>query len=312
MLTNNKPLVTVVTITFELIKSGREKFFRQCVESVHNQSYENIEHIIIDGASKDGTVKLLKEYADKGWIRYISEPDSGVYDAMNKGVELAKGKYISFLNSDDFYHTNATAELSVNALEKTRADYSFADTLGVDWTNDKPISIWRGNVNLIPFGNHYCHQSMFIKLNTLKQLGGFNLSYTVSADSELMVKLVAQGKKYVYVPHCIVSYRNGGLSNSHIIQTRKDHSDTFYNQIGKKYGLTLEECYSLWNFSLIRENNIIYILWLSRKLKKEWRKELYSRSLCRAGIRGQLKRVVPSKLRKSLSNIYYLIRVRIK
>jgi len=80
------PLVTIVTITFNLIKAGREKTFRQCLESVHNGTYKNVEHIVIDGASKDGTLDLIKEYANKGWVKYISEPDSGIYDAMNKGV----------------------------------------------------------------------------------------------------------------------------------------------------------------------------------------------------------------------------------
>ena len=77
---NNLPPITVITATYNLIKNGRKEFFKQCLESVHNQTYPNIEHLIIDGASSDGTVEMLQEYADKGWIKYISEPDSGIYD----------------------------------------------------------------------------------------------------------------------------------------------------------------------------------------------------------------------------------------
>ncbi len=91
-------LVTVVTITYNLIKSGREKYVRQCIECVHNQTYQNIEHIIIDGASSDGTLEIFKDYP---WLKVFSEPDKGIYDAMNKGVAKASGKYIVFLNSDD-------------------------------------------------------------------------------------------------------------------------------------------------------------------------------------------------------------------
>jgi len=84
---NDKPTVTVVTITYNLINAGRKEFFRQCVESVHNQTYENIEHIVIDGASTDGTLDLIKEYADKGWFTYYSEKDTGVYEAMNLKIK---------------------------------------------------------------------------------------------------------------------------------------------------------------------------------------------------------------------------------
>ena len=108
-----KPLVTVVTITFNLIKAGREKTFRQSLESIHNQTYKNIEHIIIDGASQDGTIELLEEYAQKGWIKYYSESDTGIYNAFNKGIDRANGEYIVFVNSDDFYGCKFVIELSV-------------------------------------------------------------------------------------------------------------------------------------------------------------------------------------------------------
>ena len=97
-MTQKLPKVTVVTATYNLIKDGREKFFRQCVESIHNQTYKNIEHLVIDGASKDGTIDLIKEYADKGWIKYVSEPDKGMCDAMNKGIKIATGEYVAILN----------------------------------------------------------------------------------------------------------------------------------------------------------------------------------------------------------------------
>ena len=98
-----KPKVTVITITFNLIKAGRKQTFIKCMESVHNQNYKNIEHLIIDGASTDGTLDLLKEYQKKGYIKYKSKKDKGIWDAMNKGIDVASGDYITFLNSDDFY-----------------------------------------------------------------------------------------------------------------------------------------------------------------------------------------------------------------
>jgi len=309
MIYKPKPRVTIVTITFNLRKVGRKEYFRQCLESVHSQTYEDIEHIIIDGASTDGTIDLIKEYADKGWIKYISEPDKGMYDAMNKGIEMAKGKYIAFLNSDDFYNSKSAVELSINALEATKSDYSFADTQGIDSAIDKLVDIWHGNINLIPFGRHYCHQSMFIKKDILKELGGFDISYKVSADSDLMIKLVVLGKEYIYLPEVIVSYRSGGVSNQHILQTRKDHSKAFYKHIGKNMGLTLDDCFSIWNFSLFEERNIFYCLRVGEKLKREeWKKE-FSLHLHQPGIvRKQIKVFTPKILHKPLSNLDYLIR----
>lgn len=304
-----KPLVTVVTITFNLIKYGRKDYFRQCVESVHSQTYKNIEHIIIDGASTDGTLDLIKKYTDKGWLTYMTEPDSGIYDAANKGINLAKGKYITFLNSDDFFHNNRAVELSVSVLESVKADYSFADTQGIDAENDKRVDVWHGNINLIPFGTHYCHQSMFTKTDVLKEIGGFDLSYKVSADSDMMVKLVALEKKYVYVPECIVSYRSGGLSNQHIEQTRKEHSGVFYKHIGKKIGLTRDECFYLWNFSIFKEKSFFYCVKVAKKLKKtdwwgEYRKRLYSFDT----FKKQIKRLLPARIRSIITSLLFLVR----
>ena len=97
---NEQIKVTVVTITYNLIKSGRSKFFKQCIDSIYSQTYGSIEHIIIDGNSNDGTLEMLKKEAPKSLI--YSEPDEGIYDAFNKGIKKASGKYIAFLNPYDY------------------------------------------------------------------------------------------------------------------------------------------------------------------------------------------------------------------
>ncbi len=144
---SKQPLVTIVTVVFNLIKSGRKEFFEQNLKSVHDQTYGNIEHIIVDGASNDGTLDLIKEYADKGWIRYISEKDAGIYDAMNKGIREAKGKYLALLNSDDFYHNKQAVEKSVEALEKNNADFSYADAIK-QTEEGEFIWIFKGNLEI--------------------------------------------------------------------------------------------------------------------------------------------------------------------
>ena len=98
----------------------------QCIASVRSQRYPNIEHLVMDGASDDGTTDMLDRYQKLGWLKYYSEPDSGMYEAMNKGIRKANGKYIVFLNTDDYFHNADAIEESVYSLENSKADFSFA------------------------------------------------------------------------------------------------------------------------------------------------------------------------------------------
>ena len=140
--TIEKPLVSIITVCYNLVSGGRVPHFKQCITSVLEQTYTNIEHIVIDGGSQDGTVELLKSIIEQtektkpGTLRYISEPDNGIYDAMNKGINVAKGKYIAFLNSDDFWHETNGVELSVAALESSNAAFSYAPRTVVSESGD--------------------------------------------------------------------------------------------------------------------------------------------------------------------------------
>lgn len=213
---DKKPLVTIVTITFNLKKNGREETFRQCLESVHNQTYKNIEHIVIDGASTDGTIDLIKEYADKGWVKYISEPDKGIYDAMNKGIKIANGKYIAFLNSDDFYHNIDAVKLSIGALQKNNADFSYADFILI---GENRRDIVKGEIEKFLYAMPFGHPTMFIKTDVIKKEGGFDEKYKLPADYDLVIRLILKDYKNVYIRDQIASYRIGGLGST------TDHSD---------------------------------------------------------------------------------------
>lgn len=113
-----KSLVTVVTAVRNLVRAGRSAAVIECLESVHQQDYPQIEHLVIDGASDDGTLELLRPYETKGWIKIYSEADNGLYDAFNKGLARASGKYINFMNSDDHFIEDRAVSLSVKRLEK--------------------------------------------------------------------------------------------------------------------------------------------------------------------------------------------------
>ena len=209
---NNDIKITIVTITYNLKKAGREQTFRQCVESVHNQTRKNIEHIIVDGASTDGSLDLIKEYAEKGWISYISEPDSGVYDAMNKGLNLATGDYIAFLNSDDYYHDARGVQRVVETLSSSKADFcygkcNFVTEAGQYYGISKPV--------IGSFYAHmpFSHQSLFVNTNLMRKLGGFDsANFKNAGDYDFIIRLCLSGAKSCECPLNFVSYRMGGLS----------------------------------------------------------------------------------------------------
>jgi glycosyltransferase involved in cell wall biosynthesis len=127
---------------------------------VQNQTYKNIEHIVIDGASTDGTLDLLKEYQEKGWIKYYSEPDRGIYDALNKGIERANGKYVVCLNSDDFYCDNRAVEYLVKRAESVGADAVYGDAIRVRPDDLSVMHYWSGRETFYPlFSSCPCHQT---------------------------------------------------------------------------------------------------------------------------------------------------------
>lgn len=229
---NNLPKVTIITVTYNLVKANLSDYFREMVESVKNQTYQNIEHLVVDGASNDGTVDLLEECAQKGCIKYISEPDKGIYEAMNKGIAKAEGKYICFLNSDDYFNNIKAVELSVNALEKENADYSYAKTIFINRNGKVYDNIMQANPDManlfltMPF----CHQAMFTKRDVLFE-NPFNTDRKSAADYETFIRMVLKGYKGIFVDETIVTFRLGGMSNN--LENRKtvfnEHVDIYYD-----------------------------------------------------------------------------------
>lgn len=242
-----KPLVTVITITFNCIKYGRKETLIQSIESVQNQDYENFEHIIIDGASSDGTLELLQSYPH---LKVFSEPDNGVYDAFNKGVKRANGKYIVFVNSDDYFSTNKAISLSVDALEKENADYSFATTYLLNEKNPKRSTmsvpkIWKSFLK-IPF----CHQSMFCKVDVLKGIGLFNEDNKITSDYEVYLKLLLGGYKGAEVKGQIATFRVGGMSSDFDVLA-KERCELFKKTYAPFYELSDEQAVEIYENSFL-------------------------------------------------------------
>ncbi len=217
MKTSGNPLVSVITATFNLVESGRVEAFRQSVESVHGQTYGSIEHLIIDGASTDGTLELLREYEARGWVKVYSEPDEGIYDAFNKGISRASGKYCAFMNSDDMWHDPRGVETSVHLLELARGDFSYAPATYIDADGEfydacePDIAAF---ICLIPCN----HQTMFYRTELLREYRYDVANYRMVADYDLTTRLLLSGRKAVYVPLNFTTFRYGGFSADAALQ----------------------------------------------------------------------------------------------
>jgi glycosyltransferase involved in cell wall biosynthesis len=193
------------------------------IESILNQTYPNIEYIIIDGKSTDNTLDIIKEYEPKfdGRMKWISEPDEGIYDAMNKGIRMATGDVIGILNSDDFYsHNNVIANV-INHFHDGICEVVYGDIVYINPIDTKKIvRYWKSGKykeNLFKWGWMPPHPSLFVKKYIYEKYGFFNLNLGSSSDYEFMLRIIHKEKvKIVYLHEILVKMRLGGQSNASI------------------------------------------------------------------------------------------------
>lgn len=204
--------ISIITVCY-----NSEKHIKTAIESVINQTFNNIEYIVVDGASKDKTVDIVKSYGDK-ITKFVSEPDKGIYDAMNKGFQMATGDYLAVINSDDFYISNDAIESVVNELNKKQTDSLFADLIYVEENNtDKQVRYWKSNEFVkgsFKKGWHPAHPTFFVKNEVYKKYGYFDLSFKLAADFELMLRFLEKHQiSSCYLSKPIIKMRLGGATN---------------------------------------------------------------------------------------------------
>jgi glycosyltransferase involved in cell wall biosynthesis len=193
---------------------------RHCIDSVLSQSYHAVEYIVVDGNSTDGTQEIVKSYGSK--IHYfISEPDRGIYDAMNKGIKLATGDVIGILNADDFYAGITVISDVAEAMNTTNADGCYGDLHYVDGQDETVIKRnWISGSykpNSFLMGWMPPHPTFFVRRKCYTDYGVFRLDMGSAADYEIMLRfIVKNGIKLTYIPKVLVKMRTGGVSNSTI------------------------------------------------------------------------------------------------
>lgn len=205
--------ITVITVSFDAAET-----IGDALRSVAGQSWPYVEHIVIDGASRDQTLKVIEANAARV-ARVVSEPDKGIYDAMNKGMQLATGDVIGFLNADDVYASpDALRDIATALQEHPDCDAAYGDLVYVDRLRpEKVFRVWKSD----PFdpsslrnGWMPPHPTLYVRRSVLQAVGGFDIGLGIAADYELMVRLFKRpSRSYIYVPRTLVSMRTGGASN---------------------------------------------------------------------------------------------------
>ena len=220
-----------VSIIIATYNSGNT--LRAALQSVIQQSLQEWECIVVDGASRDNTIEIVEEFeANDSRFRHISEPDKGVFDALNKGVKMANGEWIYVLGSDDKLHPDA---FKIVMKEKEEdAVVLYGDAIA-DYGDGKQRTIRTKPLFYMRYNMITSHQAMIVKREAMEKIGEFDLRYKLCADFDLFQKMYLRGVKFQYVKTPIAFYAMGGLSNNFSLRNdwdkykvcKKNHSNAF-------------------------------------------------------------------------------------
>lgn len=250
ILMDDRPLVSIITVTLNIIDNDRKEYLDKCVESVRSQSYPNMEYIIQDGESCDGTLELLSCYTG---LQVFSEPDGGIDEAYNNAMKHAHGKYVMFLNSDDYFHDDTVVERCVALMEEKKADYLYGKADIID-EKRKVVGTFVPRMENFWRDMPYSHQAFFIRRDVLEKEGNYDASFGIGGDYDLAIRLILRDYKGVYMDEKISYYRLGGISSQ--MKDKQSHQKTlcilasimlkFYSLFYKD--MELEDCLDIYHF----------------------------------------------------------------
>jgi glycosyltransferase involved in cell wall biosynthesis len=215
-LSPDAPLVTVVTVVY-----NGEKHLEEAIQSVIGQDHENLEYIIVDGGSTDSSLDIIRRYEDRIDF-WVSGPDAGIYDAMNKGIALASGEVIGLLNADDRYEQGAIKAVA-EAFLNTRGDDNVAiagkwnllfEEMDLVITASPSLRFWTG----MPIS----HQAMFIPKKVYETVGVYDTAYRFAADLDMAVRLSLRGIRFVFLDQVLVSFRTSGASGRYFRESVRE------------------------------------------------------------------------------------------
>lgn len=233
-------LLSIIVATF-----NSEMTLKQTLDSIRYQTFKDYEVIVIDGASTDGTMKIVEEYKDIV-SKYISETDTGIYNAFNKGLYLAEGEYVTFLGSDDCYCDYKVFSDLKTLFKSENIDFLSAPVFMVN-ENSKQQRIFTNRISKeeILHGEMIPHQGVFVKTSIMKSFG-FNEKYKISADQDFVTRYVFNGGEIKYIDRFVVFYSDAGISSA------KPGSSSWirskYEQIDLLYSIGIKDPYNVFHF----------------------------------------------------------------
>jgi glycosyltransferase len=216
--------VSIVTVVY-----NNHSSIVDCIQSVLLQTYPNIEHIVIDGGSTDGTQQLIEPFKEK-LAYYISEKDSGIFDAYNKGIKKATGDIVGILNSDDFFYGTKTIQQVVEAFKKSHADLVYAKGIFVSETDIKKVKrIYPSRTfkkEFLFFGWIPLHPTIFVRREIYQEYGLYDKGYSIASDYDISLRWFKNNKiKKYFLDAWVVQMRLGGKSTTMKMQKRKSTED---------------------------------------------------------------------------------------
>ncbi len=225
--------ISIITITYNSAAT-----LQHALDSVLSQTYPDIEHVLVDGASKDGTRELIEKYArEHANVRWVSEKDGGIYNAINKGIRMATGDIIGFLHSDDQLYSADSIEQVAEAFESSHADVVYGD---LQYCKDgRVVRRWKSNAfspRSLKFGWMPPHPTVYVRREVYQQVGEYDEWFSIAADYDMMLRIFKTGYKTHYIPSVLVSMETGGASNrstrARLSKTQEDCIALRKNHVG--------------------------------------------------------------------------------
>lgn len=263
--------ISLITITY-----NSEKTIKDTFQSVLSQRYEQIEYIVVDGASTDQTISIIKKYEPLfgNRLKWISEPDKGLYDALNKGIQMATGEIVGILNSDDFFTNNdILGKVAEAFIANKDIDAIYGDVHFVNSDNlDKCVRYYSSKVfkrELMRMGFMPAHPSFYIRKECLDKYDYYKTDYKIAADFEFLLRLIYKHNiKTLYLPIDMVTMRTGGVSTSGLESHKhimKEHMRAFReNDIyTNPFILSLRYIYKIWEiqkYKFTSQKQLLYFI----------------------------------------------------
>ena len=227
--------ISIITIAY-----NSENSISDAINSVLSQTYPDIEYIIVDGKSKDKTVEIVKSYGNK-ISKFVSEPDKGIYDALNKGIEMASGDMVGFMHSDDLFADEHVIEKVAGLFKENDVDSIYGD-LNYVFKNDtnKILRYWKSgefSLSRLKFGWMPPHPTFYVKRKIYEKYGGFDIDFKISSDYDSMLRFLGKYKiSTAYLPEVMIKMRVGGASNRSLKNIIRKSTEDFRAIRKNKFG----------------------------------------------------------------------------